>query len=262
MQNGGKSLAFSSSFPFQTSLNHLLNNGNTTLLIIDYFILGMGAFLVHIKLPFLLTQMWHIWNWFCLSFMFFKRVWFRTQNNLLSLHSQAQNAPHMVNFSKITLKHFYPWKLCSSYVFAFAKDIVVLKKFFGNGLFSSFGKTWILNRSGVVGGVKVGKPPKHTNCTIRLLCFDSKFDATLLLFKFVSKEVIARNLSGITKKDLSSGLQLDLKKKGKTMLATLQFTFPVEAIEFTQCELQEKFVVRTMHVTHYIVHTTHRGNKI
>ncbi len=79
MQNGGKLLPFSSSFPFQASINHVFNNGNMTLLKIDYLIFGMGAFLVHIKLPFLLTQMWHISNYFCFSFMFFKLVQFKTQ---------------------------------------------------------------------------------------------------------------------------------------------------------------------------------------
>jgi hypothetical protein len=116
--------------------------------------------------------------------------------------------------------------------------------------------------SDVVGGVKVGKPAGHTNCTTRLLCFDFEFDTTLLSFELASKEGIARNLGGITKKDLLLGLQLDLKKKGRTMLVILFFTLPVEAIKFTQHELQEKFVVCTMHVAHYIVHTTHRGHKV
>jgi hypothetical protein len=79
----------------------------------------------------------------------------------------------------------------------------------------SFGKTLISDRSGVIGGKKVDKPLGHTNCTTRLLHFDSKFDATLLSLKLASKEGITTNLGGITKKDLSSGLQLDLKKKVK-----------------------------------------------
>ncbi len=86
---------------------------------------------------------------------------------------------------------------------------------------------------------------EHTNCTTKLLRFDYEFDATLLSFELASKEDIARNLSGITKKDLSSRLQLDLKKKSGTLLATLCFTICVETIEFTQHELQEKFVVHT-----------------
>ncbi len=92
-------------------------------------ILGMGAFLVHIKLLFLFTQMWHILNYFCLSHMLFKHVRFRTQNNLLSLHSQTHNAFHIVDLSKITLAHFCPWKLCSLDVFKLAKDIRVFLKF-------------------------------------------------------------------------------------------------------------------------------------
>ncbi len=140
MQNGGKLLPFSSSFPFQVSLNHLFNNGNMTLLRIDYFILGMGAFLVHIKLSFRLTQMWHISNYFCFSFMFFKCVQFRTQNNLLSFHSQTHNAFHIVNFSKLTLEHFYPQKLCNPYVFALARNIIVFLDFLDSGLSSSLGK--------------------------------------------------------------------------------------------------------------------------
>jgi hypothetical protein len=93
----------------------------------------------------------------------------------------------MVNFSKITLEHFYPWKLCSSYVFAFARDIIIFLNLFGIGSSFSFGKTWILDRLGVVGGVKVNKPPRHTNCTTRLLYFDSELYATLLSFELASK---------------------------------------------------------------------------
>jgi hypothetical protein len=95
-----------------------------------------------------------------------------------------------------------------------------------------------------------------------LLLFDSKFDATLLMFKLALEESIARNLSGITKGDLSSGLQLDLKRKGKTMLVTLHFTLHVEAIEFTQQELQKKLVVHIVHVAHYKVHTAPGGHKV
>jgi hypothetical protein len=81
--------------------------------------------------------------------------------------------------------------------------------------------------SNVVRGVKVGKPAEHTNCTTRLLCFDFEFDATLLTFELASKEGIARNLGGIAKKDLLLGLQLDLKKKCRTMLIILLFTFHI-----------------------------------
>jgi hypothetical protein len=69
--------------------------------------------------------------------------------------------------------------------------------------------------------MKVGKLARHTNYTTRLLCFDFEFDATLLSFELASKEGIAKNLGGITKKNLLSGLQLDLKKKGRTMLVIL-----------------------------------------
>lgn len=74
IQNCSKLLPHFSSFLYQTFLNHLFNNGNTTLLRICYFILGIVAFLVHIKLPFLLAQMWHISNSFHLSCMFVKNV--------------------------------------------------------------------------------------------------------------------------------------------------------------------------------------------
>jgi hypothetical protein len=72
--NGAKLLPFSSFLALQASLNHLFNNGNPTLLTIYYLILGMGPFLVHIKLPSLLTQMWHISNRFCFSHMLFNCV--------------------------------------------------------------------------------------------------------------------------------------------------------------------------------------------
>jgi hypothetical protein len=52
---------------------------------------------------------------------------------------------------------------------------------------------------GVIGGMKVNKPPEHTNCTIGLLCFDSKFNATLLLLKLASEKNVVKNLCGITK---------------------------------------------------------------
>jgi hypothetical protein len=83
-----------------------------------------------------------------------------------------------------------------------------------------------------------------------------------LSFELASKEVIARNLGGIPKKDLLSGLRLDLKKKGRTILAILLFTLHVEAIKFTQHEHQEKFVVCIVHVAHYIVHITHKGHRV
>jgi hypothetical protein len=37
------------------------------------------------------------------------------------------------------------------------------------------------------------------------------------------------------------------------MLSTLSFTLPVEAMEFSQHELQKRFVVHIMHVAHYKV---------
>jgi hypothetical protein len=43
---------------------------------------------------------------------------------------------------------------------------------------------------------------------------------------------------------------LNLKKKGKIVLLTLHFSFLVEAIEFTQHELQKRFVVHIVHTTH------------
>jgi hypothetical protein len=67
------------------------------------------------------------------------------------------------------------------------RDIIVLKKFFNTSSSSSFGKNWILDRLGVVGGMKVSKPPRHTNCTTRLLYFDFELDATLLSFELASK---------------------------------------------------------------------------
>jgi hypothetical protein len=59
-------------FPFQASLNHLFNNGNTILLRICYLILGMVAFLVHIKLFFPFCP--NVANCFHLSCMFVKHV--------------------------------------------------------------------------------------------------------------------------------------------------------------------------------------------
>ncbi len=106
--NKCKLLPLSSFFPLQASLNHLFHNGNTTSLKVCYFILGMATFLVHVKFPFLLTQMWHISNHSYLSHMFIERVRFRTQDDILSLHSQTHNALHMISISKITLEHFCP----------------------------------------------------------------------------------------------------------------------------------------------------------
>jgi len=88
-----------------------------------------GCFSCSHKTPFPFYQMWHISNYFCLFHMLFKHVQFRTQNNLLSLHSQTHNAFHIVDLSKITLEHFCPWKLCSLDVFKLAKDIKVFLKF-------------------------------------------------------------------------------------------------------------------------------------
>jgi len=129
MQNGGKLLPLSSFSPLQASLNHLFSNGNMTSLRVRYLIIGMATFLVHIKLPFLLTQMWHISNHFCFSRMLFEHVRFRTQDDILSLCNQTHNAFHTINISKITLEHFYPWKLCS-YFSTLVRDIVIFKFFF------------------------------------------------------------------------------------------------------------------------------------
>ncbi len=82
------------------------------------------------------------------------------------------------------------------------------------------------------------------------------------MFKLALEEGIARNLGGITKGDPSSRLQLDLKKKGRAMLVTLHFTLHVEAIEFTQHELQKRFIVRIVHAAHYKVRTAHGGHRV
>jgi hypothetical protein len=72
-------------------------------------------------------------------------------------------------------------------------------------------------------GMKVNKPPKHTNCTTRLLHLD---------FRFVSEDAIDWNLSRINKGNALSRLQLNSKKKGKTFFFK-HFTFFVEAMVFT-----------------------------
>ncbi len=60
---------------------------------------------------------------------FSKCVQFKTQNNLLSLHSWTHNAFHTVNFSKIILEQFYPWKLCSLNVSTLTTNIIVFLRF-------------------------------------------------------------------------------------------------------------------------------------
>jgi hypothetical protein len=129
MWNCGKLLPFSSSFPLQASLNHLFNNGNMTLLNIDYLILGMGAFLVHIKFPFLFTQMWHPQIVFVFLTCFSSVSDLRPKISSFSLHNWTHNALHMVNILKITFELFCPWKLCSLDVFALVKDIIVFLRF-------------------------------------------------------------------------------------------------------------------------------------
>jgi hypothetical protein len=94
------------------------------LLRVCYHIISMATFLVDIKFPFLFTQMWHISNHFCFSCMLFEHVRFRTQDDILSFHSQTHNALHMINISKITLEHLCPWKLCS-YFSTLVRDIVI-----------------------------------------------------------------------------------------------------------------------------------------
>jgi hypothetical protein len=46
------------------------------------------------------------------------------------------------------------------------------------------------------------------------------------------------------------------------MLATLNFTLLIETVEFTQHELQKRFVVCIVHVTQYKVQITHGGHKV
>ncbi len=140
MQNGGKLLPFLFSFPLQASLNHLFNNGNKISLKVCYFILGMATFLIHIKFPFLLTQMWHISNRFCLSHMFIECVRFRTQDDILSLHIWTHNALHMISISKITLENFCPWKLCNPNLSTLVRNIIFIKKIFNNGPFFNLAK--------------------------------------------------------------------------------------------------------------------------
>jgi hypothetical protein len=76
----------------------------------------------------------------------------------------------------------------------------------GNGPSFLFSKTWTLNKSRAIGGMNIGKPLEHTNCTTRLLCFDFEFNPTLLLLKFGLEGGIARNLNGITEGETSSKL--------------------------------------------------------
>jgi hypothetical protein len=105
----------------------------------------------------------------------------------------------MIDLSKITLEHFCPWKLCNLDVSKLTKDFIIFLNFFDNGLSSSFAKTWILDKLGVIGGMKVSKPPGHTNCTSGLLCFDLKFDVTLVLLKLALEESVTRYLGEIIK---------------------------------------------------------------
>ncbi len=129
MRNGGKLLPFSLSFPLQASLNHLFNNENMTLLKIDYLILGMGAFLVHIKFLFLFTQMWHTQIAFVFFTCFSSVSDLRPKISSFSLHNWTHNALHMVNIFKITFEVFCPWKLYSLDVFGLVKDIIVFFRF-------------------------------------------------------------------------------------------------------------------------------------
>jgi uncharacterized membrane protein YccF (DUF307 family) len=103
-------LPHSSSFPFQASLNHLFNNGNTTLLKLCNLILGMVAFLVHINLPFILAQMWHISNCFHLSCMFVKRVNKSWRN--VDPHSKDHLWIHFVSVLKIDWTLIFSVWLC------------------------------------------------------------------------------------------------------------------------------------------------------
>jgi hypothetical protein len=74
--------------------------------------------------------MWQISNCFSVSCMFIECVKFRTQDDILSLHSWTHNALHMINILKITLEHFYPWKLCNPNLSTLARKIVIFFRFF------------------------------------------------------------------------------------------------------------------------------------
>jgi hypothetical protein len=153
MQNGGKLLPFSSTFPLQASLNHLFSYGNPTLMTN--------------RLP-------HSWHR-CIScshktpFHFLPKcgisqttlvfpTCFSNMSNLgskitsIPLHNWTHNALHIVNISKITFEHFYPWKLCSANVFTLVRDIIVFLDFFNNDLSFLFAKTWISNKLGASRG--------------------------------------------------------------------------------------------------------------
>lgn len=103
------------------------------------------------------------------------------------------------------------FSLCCSLIWHFLCDLWV---------FFELSKVWSLVTNCVhcnVGHIlknrrmKVNKQLEHTNCTTRLLCFDYGFDSTLLPLKFVSKDAIDWNLTGITKGNALSSLQLNLK---------------------------------------------------
>lgn len=149
--------------------------------------------------------------------MFFKCVTFWTQNDILSLHSQTHNAFHKINFSWIILEHFYPWKLCSSKFSTLAKNIVCFFKLLQQWLNLHMAKCGF-HMLGVVERIKMKKTLKHTNCTVRLLCFNYDLESTLFLFKLTLEDGIGWNLSGITKWNESPRFWLDLKKEARHYL--------------------------------------------
>ncbi len=63
----------------------------------------------------------------------------------------------------------------------------------------------------------MSNPPRQTNCTTRLLQLKLEFDPTLLPFEFVTKNGIGLGLGRITRRKLSLGFLLDLKKLNITL---------------------------------------------
>jgi hypothetical protein len=104
--------------PLHTSLNHLFYNCDVVSLKICYFSfvwLHLNCCWFKIHLPFPPIVACHKLPFF--SYMFFKHIKFKPQNNIFTFHKGIKNAFHY--FSKPVFQHLDPQKLCSPNLLTF-----------------------------------------------------------------------------------------------------------------------------------------------
>ncbi len=99
---------------------------------------------------------------------------------------------------------------------------------------------WILE-SLITRGMNVGNPLWHTNYTMRLLCWKFEFESTCFHLSLLQKMTLI-SWGGMTRGNISSMFQLDLKKKHNT-ISILCFLVPTTAFK-TKPQTKKKINMR------------------